>query len=175
MTPCRIPGCNRTDRIVRGMCQMHYGRWLRHGDPLVRRRAFSAVERLDRYVEKQENGCWIWTAALNNHGYGTTVGVDKRHAYAHRLSYELHVGPIPDGMSLDHLCRTPACVNPDHLEPVTQRENVLRGRGPFARNAAKTHCIRGHAYTPENTYYRRDRIGRMCRECNRLRDRRRSA
>jgi HNH endonuclease len=69
--------------------------------------------------------CWLWTAATN-YGYGV-FRIDRRSIYAHRYAYELLVGPIPDGLQLDHLCRVPPCVNPTHLEPVTHRENILRG------------------------------------------------
>ncbi len=112
-------------------------------------------------VEKTER-CWLWRGATNGQGYGV-IGVDGHQRYAHRLSYELFVGPIPDGLELDHLCRTPACVNPAHLEPVTHQENIRRGfeaRGPL------THCTRGHAFDEVNTYV--SPIGfRSCRQCAR--------
>jgi len=85
--------------------------------------------------------------------------------YAHRYVYEQEVGPIPDGLTLDHLCRNRACVNPDHLEPVTMRVNTLRGETITARNAAKTRCDKGHEFTPENTMRKPD--GRRCRVCQR--------
>ena len=86
-----------------------------------------------------------------------------RTEWAHRVSYELFRGPIPDGLQIDHLCRIRHCVNPDHLEAVTQRENILRGTSPSAKAAARDACINGHPYTPENTkLFRGDR---QCRTC----------
>lgn len=107
--------------------------------------------------------CWLWTAAADSNGYGTfKVGVKM--VGAHRVAYELLVGPIPDGFHIDHLCRVRACVNPAHLEPVTSRENTLRGVGFSAVNARKTHCPQGHQFTPENTYTQSDGR-RRCRKC----------
>lgn len=94
-----------------------------------------------------ESGCWLWTASLNFKGYGVACpGPAGRKAMAHRYAYETLVGPIPDGLQLDHLCRVRNCVNPAHLEPVTASENQRRAK------ALITKCPHGHAYTPENTY-----------------------
>lgn len=122
-------------------------------------------ERFWKKVEKS-NGCWEWTASKDPHGYGT-VRNDKKTLGAHRVSYELIVGKIPDGLDLDHLCRNPGCVNPAHLEPVTHRENVRRGNAGL-HCAIKTHCPHRHEYTPENTAIYDDGL-RRCRECRRLR------
>ena len=86
---------------------------------------------------------------------------------AHRFAYELLVGPIPSDLHIDHLCRNPSCVNAagGHLEPVTQRENTLRGTGPAAVNATLTHCKNGHEFTEENTYIKTGRNGKKMREC----------
>lgn len=113
---------------------------------------------------KKTSSCWEWQGAKHPLGYGN-MRVGKKTQWAHRVVYENLVGPIEEGMSLDHLCRNPSCVNPEHLEPVTHKENVLRGVGPTAINAAKTHCKRGHEFTKTNT-----RItvanGRLCRACD---------
>jgi len=111
--------------------------------------------------------CWIWTAADSGDGYGIFT-INSKNRRAHRLAYELTVGPIPEGMSLDHLCRVRNCINPEHLEPVTVAENNRRAA------AYKTACTRGHEYTPENTRYN-SAGARACRECDRWRCRRRRA
>jgi hypothetical protein len=101
--------------------------------------------------------CWEWTGSLNK-GYGQWSA-----RMAHRLVWEVLVGPIPDGLTLDHLCRNSRCVNPDHLEPVTQAENNRRGYGWPAANARKTHCPEGHPYSGRNLILFRG--SRYCREC----------
>jgi hypothetical protein len=107
--------------------------------------------------------CWIWTGALVK-GY-PYVTIGKRKRRAHRVTYEMLVGPIPDGLTLDHLCRRTSCINPRHLEPVTSKVNILRSEGPGAHNAAKTHCPQGHPYSRENTRLVSGR--RECIECRR--------
>lgn len=109
-------------------------------------------------------GCWVWTSALVN-GYGVFSVWDGRWrtVSAHRWSYERVKGAISMGLVIDHLCRNPVCVNPDHLEAVTSRVNTLRGVGPSARNAAKTHCPQGHPYEGANLYVSRG--GRVCLAC----------
>lgn len=116
-------------------------------------------------------GCVIWTGSTQHHrGYGRmSVGGVPR--YTHALAYEELVGPIPDGLVLDHLCRRPACINPFHLEPVTRGENTRRGVGPTAVNAEKTRCVNGHEFTPENTIAR-PKGRRGCRACGVLTSRR---
>lgn len=127
----------------------------------------------DRFNAKISRGeCWEWTGGLTPAGYGK-FWLDGRTVLAHRLSYELHVGPIPPGMQLDHLCRRRSCVRPDHLQPVTIRDNLLRGVDTLAAlNVAKTHCRNGHEFTDANTYRPPDG-SRVCRECQRAKDRRR--
>ena len=111
------------------------------------------------------DGCWVWTGAHDSSGYGNAY-VDGRMRGSHRVSYEHHVGPIPDGLVLDHLCRNRSCVNPDHLEPVTHRENILRGEGVAAQKARATHCPKGHPYGDDP---KRQHGGyRRCAECYRV-------
>lgn len=116
-------------------------------------------------VSLSESGCWLWTRPMPD-GYGRLryAGKGSRFGVAHRFAYQHLIGVIPQGLQLDHLCRVRNCVNPTHLEPVTSRENTLRGNTPAARNAAKTHCPRGHEYTPINTYVCKRGL-RMCRLC----------
>lgn len=112
------------------------------------------------------DGCWLWTRA-NNGRYGL-LSVNGRDRLAHRFAYEHFRGPIPVGMQIDHLCRKSLCVNPDHLEVVTNRQNTLRGVSNAAVNAKKTHCLNGHEFTPENTRLdRKHKVGveRVCRTC----------
>lgn len=116
------------------------------------------------------DGCWTWTAATQSRGYGSVGLADGtgKTALAHRVAYEHAVGPIPDGMTIDHLCRNRKCVNPDHLEVVTRPENIRRGTDHYLATNPNYPC--GHARTPENTQEKRTKRGHMnryCRECNR--------
>lgn len=127
------------------------------------------MDQLGRFVAKvspSRNTCLMWTAATRN-GYGIFWD-GRRMVKAHRWSYELVHGPIPSGLVIDHLCRNTSCVNPVHLEAVTDRENILRGVGPSAEHARKTTCKRGHPFD----YLRKDpkRGRRQCRVCCRIRE-----
>lgn len=136
---------------------------------------FETLERLPHYVfrriEVAPTGCWIWIGGIQSGGYGHVVDKrprdEKRHRMmlAHRFVYEELVGPIPDGLHLDHLCRVRPCVNPEHLEPVTVLENNLR-----SAHCNKTHCKHGHALTGENSYVQGR--SRECRTCRRIQQRR---
>lgn len=136
--------------------------------------AKSLIERFEeKYIADPNSGCWIWTAYLRKDGYGEfQMGTNRKSnaVLAHRASYELFVGAIPDGLDLDHKCRQRCCVNPSHLEPVTRGENIRRGAiSDMNRRAfdARTHCKNGHEYNEINTRFRI--IGksrhRFCRPC----------
>lgn len=113
------------------------------------------------YVTKTDT-CWVWNGGLDNHGYGAYRMPGKGRVKAHRVAYQQMVGPVPEGLELDHLCRNPACVRPEHLEPVTHAENV--------RRAMRSHCPHGHPFDEANTLYRPNghrRCRQCCRESNR--------
>ncbi len=117
-------------------------------------------------------GCWTWTGRLDRGGYGK-IQHDGRTRQVHRLAAELMAAPFDPGLTIDHLCRNRACWNPAHLEAVSNRTNILRGVGPTAMNAAKTHCVNGHELTPDNIRRRPgDRAHhRECLACHRARER----
>lgn len=122
----------------------------------------SVEDRLNAWIEKCGD-CWIWTGETVKGGYGR-ITVRGVRWLAHRLAYVTWHGPIPDGYEVDHLCRTPPCVNPDHLEAVTGIENIRRSTAPSAHALRTNECVNGHEYTPENTYRQTDGR-RYCRQC----------
>lgn len=127
-------------------------------------------EIVERHIMPEPmSGCWLWLAALRSEktGYGS-CWFQKKQYLAHRFVFQCVKGRIPKGKVLDHICRVRRCVNPDHLEPVTQQTNLLRGVGLAAVNAQKTHCPRGHEYSPENLLNLATGE-RSCRECARVR------
>lgn len=124
------------------------------------------MEKIIDRVAVEPTGCWSWGGWHDRDGYGhvsnRSLGWQGR---MHRVMYEWYHGSIGSG-PLDHLCRNRGCCNPTHLEPVTHRENILRGVGLAAANAVKTHCVHGHEFTPANTYHRhRHGGGRICKTC----------
>lgn len=126
--------------------------------------------RFAKYVVVVPSGCWIWCGGGAGNGYGK-FNVLGRAVFSHRHSYEMVKGPIPAGLTIDHLCRVSSCVNPDHMEAVTHRVNCLRGVSPAAINALKTHCVHGHSLSDAYSYGLNGE--RRCRICTRARMRRR--
>lgn len=122
---CSVDGCENP-HIARGWCDTHYRRWRKHGDPLIVRRILGDdLARFRSYIEEGPEGCWLWTGALNTDGYGC-FRYEEVARGAHRVAYATFVGPIPEGLELDHLCGVRRCCNPLHLEPVTRTENIRR-------------------------------------------------
>lgn len=164
---CAIAGCDAR-HFCRGWCKPHYSRWRRHGDPLAGRpsnlRGLTPLDRLLARRTIDDNGCWVISGADKTTGY-VRFKIDGRSVRVHRWAYEHFVGPVAEGLVLDHLCRNRACANPDHLEPVTFRENVLRGAGPTALNASKSFCDRGHDLT--DAYIVPSTGSRQCLKCQR--------
>lgn len=122
----------------------------------------SNAERFDSRIMMIEGGCWLWLGYLDRKGYGR-FSLGHKNRIAHRIAYEHYIGPIPDGLPLDHLCRNRACVNPAHLEPVTTKVNNSR-MVPNNGKAARTHCPQGHLLAGDNLKVNK-RGHRVCREC----------
>ena len=142
--------------------------------PISKELALELLERFKRYIPVgNKDQCWNYGGSISSKGYGTmSIPSGKRRTKvykAHRVTYVAFRGEIPVDIDTDHLCRNRRCVNPWHLELVTRRVNILRGTAPAAINACKTHCIRGHEYTPENTITGSDGA-RRCRICNNASD-----
>lgn len=158
---CSVVDCGRK-HAGHGYCDMHLGRLRRTGRLHLR----TAEEKFWAKVERTST-CWWWRGTLYPNGYGAARH-EGRVVMAHRRAYELLVGSIPDRRDIDHLCRNTACVNPDHLEPVTHQTNVLRGMSPSALACRSNACQAGHQFTEANTYV--DPAGkRNCRTCKNAR------
>lgn len=160
--PCEVTECRNIvgRKGARGWCSKHYQMWLQTGDP----QGSTAPTVEERFWAKvrRTGGCWWWLASTDDDGYG--MFKDSRTHRAHRWLYEQINGPLGPGLVLDHTCRNPRCVRPDHLDPVTNDENLERGLGRRIKTGLTDQCINGHRYTPENTYT--NPLGRkVCRAC----------
>lgn len=190
MTTCSIEGCEKSV-FSRTWCTTHWGRWQRMGDPVATKRSLGIpaagwVPPLEHVLANARHvpsllgtDCWIRDRCVNRNGY-TTVRVAHVDRPTHRFVYEQLVGPIPEGLDLDHVCHGAdetcdrgvacphrRCVNPAHLEPVTHRENMLRGRSPAAVSYRANTCKYGHSMEDAYTYP----YGRSCRTCRGIRNR----
>lgn len=178
---CTVDDCDNPVKS-KGYCLAHYKRARRWGDPKIKRNL--PIE--DRFAKRVQVGdfpegrpglgpCELWAGRRMVNGYGVLSTARGTGVLAHRWAYEQFVGPIPEGLVIDHLCRVRHCVNPDHLEAVTNEENLRRGAGYGLRNGMRSTCINGHEYTPENTYTHPTKGSVTCRECARIRDRKRKS
>ncbi len=140
---------------------------------------------VERFLEKFDIGeipegfdspCFVWVGTYGRYGYKPTASYGhfwdgEGHPSVHRYAYKTFVGPIPDNLDLDHLCRNRRCCNPDHLEPVSRSENLKRGNNPIIlkklakERAERTHCRKGHRWTPENIYIDKKNNSRRCKTC----------
>jgi hypothetical protein len=167
--PCTVEGCDRRQR-ARNLCSMHVQRLERNGTvELIERQPRPLEDRLWPRVTPA-GFCWEWEGAHAASGYGV-INLGPRLDRTHRVVYEMLVGPIPEGLHMDHLCRNRGCCNPDHLDPVTPRENMIRGMAPSHITARTGVCRRGH--TMADAYTRPDTGARTCRTCLTERSRRR--
>lgn len=166
--PCIAVGCDRPAQLRVGYCLRHYKRWKRRGTA----HDITPEERFFAFVA-EVGDCWVWRGTTQIGGYGTFAISHRQGVLAHRWAYEFMVAEIPDGLVIDHLCSNPPCVNPWHLEPVTQRENLHRSNNSVGVRSRKTCCLRGHLFDEANTYITPKDGRRQCRACMRIREARR--
>lgn len=186
MRICSHDECEKP-AIARGMCSTHWMAWRRATPDFTSLYGKSLEERFWSKVDKRgPDECWPWKGTLEKTGYGQlfTNGANgyPRIAKAHRVGYELLVGPVPEGLDLDHTCHDPSecnlgddcphrrCCNPAHLEPVTERVNCLRSGSSAAEYAKRTHCANGHPLSGDNLILRANGA-RRCRTCKNARER----
>lgn len=169
---CSVNKCTRAHE-GHGYCHSHLAAYKRTGEPPTRAFPETRLERLMAKI-RVDGAHWIWTGSTASDGRYGAFFMGDRVIPAHRASWILHGRKVAADEVLDHICRITLCVNPDHLRPLTQRENILAGVAPAALNARKTHCYRGHEFTAENT--RITPAGRrVCRSCARMRKKSTSA
>lgn len=154
------PSARKQPRPVLSVHVAKYGSWCYD-------RRMNQTERFWIKVGMGPDDCWLWLGAKSPEGYGFIRWDNKSNRGAHRVSWEIAHGPIPSGLVIDHLCRHPWCVNPDHLEPVTPSENIKRG-DPRRNYVRGTRCGKGHELSGHNAMWRKDRPCAECRECARL-------
>jgi hypothetical protein len=166
LAPCKEDGCDRFAR-TRGLCPMHYDRLWRNGSPKTEDQPRTAENRFLKFVKWGEPSdfapelgpCLLWTGADNGNGYGQ-FSYNGRNGYSHRYAWERVNGPIPDGLTVDHLCRVRRCANVEHMELVDRLTNYMRAVD------IRTHCAKGHEYTPDNLYEMRNKPGvKICKTC----------
>lgn len=164
MRVCDSSVCDRK-HFAKGFCYSHYHRlWKsRRANAHIPIQETDTVKRFWQWVYQTQDGCWIWQGTLDPDGYPRF-----NYGRGHRWSYEHFIDSIPKGLEIDHLCRNRACVNPEHLEAVTTKENQLRGDSVSGINARKVRCKRGHPFDEVNTYLTPDGR-RQCRTCRSVR------
>lgn len=170
---CAVVDCDKTALKYRSLCGKHYGRWRRYRDTSVARHVVHKGTPLERVLQKiniDDKGCWNWTGYLDQSGYAVYRFKEGSSRVA-RWLYEKTVAPIPKPLTIDHVCRNRACINPKHMEPVTMRENLMRGDSFSGINHRKTVCVHGHEYSESNTG-KAKAGGRFCKTCQRDRAKR---
>jgi hypothetical protein len=167
MTMCSVEYCDSESKHL-GLCAKHYNRQHKYGDTGVNKKGSPDYLRFWTKV-KIVAECWEWQGFVDPNGYGQFYPTHTKNELAHIYAYKFVYDIVPEGLVIDHLCRNRKCVNPFHLEAVTQRVNTLRGIGPSALNAVKTHCPQGHPYDEANTWVNPKKNERICRECSRQR------